>query len=89
MGITWGGKEGFWIRFCVLVLCGGSGCDVGVLSNARVDLFLLKPRGVVDLKNGENTCEFKKQLCTPEVDSLLVPTTGTSLCSSMPMRMEG
>jgi len=42
-----GEKEWFWIRFWVLVLCGGSGCDVGVLSNARVDLFLLKRRGVV------------------------------------------
>ena len=44
---VWGEKEGFWIRFWVLVLCGGSACDVGVLSNARVNLFLLKPRGVV------------------------------------------
>lgn len=42
---AWGEKEGFWIRFWVLVLCGGSGCDVGVLSNARVNLFLLKRRG--------------------------------------------
>jgi len=43
----------------------------------------------VDLKKDDNTRQFKRQLCTPEVDSLLVPTTGTSLCSSMPMRMEG
>ena len=44
-----GGEEKKRVILDLLVLCWGSGGDVVMLSNASVNLFLLKQRGVLDL----------------------------------------